>query len=501
MGFSRRGGTPPPRRGDPACLVCRTRPGGGAYGPCFHHRVRRPVGGPVVCGGRSRDRDHDGLSDRYEVKRSHTNPRKADTDGDALRDRFEVRRSHTNPRKKDTDGDGLTDGYEVKRSNTSALRQDTDRDGAADGMELLVGTDPRERARRRASSPRRSPPPPTPDLLPPETQSAGPVRHRHHGGASFTFLVGDGLDVQCRLDTGSMGELLLAQAAPGWRAARTRSTCAPPTPPATPTRHPPPAPGPWPCRRRTRPRPTPRSPGVPPARPRAVSQLRVQRVGGRHDLRVPPRRRNLGDAPLRRTTPGSPTARTPSRARHRRRPQHRHFTATRMWTVSARARRPDGELHLVAAEPAEPARDSPFTSTGTCRPRRARISGGTARPATTRSGPARPRAGPPNRLARRRSCCASPTRSAGSPRRPTPSPCRARPRRPRRGRGRRGVPDNSDQCPGTPAGTPVDSTGCPDEPAAHAARRVSGRVEHGCAGGDELSVLTPDLARSPRPGR
>jgi Bacterial TSP3 repeat len=74
---------------------------------------------PLSAEAAPRDRDHDHLSDRYEVKHSHTNPRLPDTDGDRLRDGFEVRHSHTNPRKKDTDGDGLTDGYELKHVNTS----------------------------------------------------------------------------------------------------------------------------------------------------------------------------------------------------------------------------------------------------------------------------------------------------------------------------------------------------------------------------------------------
>src|SRR5262245_11828110 len=37
-----------------------------------------------------RDLDHDGLSNRFELKRSHTKPRRADTDRDYLRDGFEV---------------------------------------------------------------------------------------------------------------------------------------------------------------------------------------------------------------------------------------------------------------------------------------------------------------------------------------------------------------------------------------------------------------------------
>ncbi len=158
---------------------------------------------PLSAEAAPRDRDHDGLSDRYEVKRSHTNLRKPDTDRDALRDGFEVRQSHTNPRKKDTDGDGLTDGYEVEQSNTSALRQDTDRDGTADGIELLVGTNPRERGKKKGVLPPPLPPPPTPDLLPPETQiNSGPSGTATSGGASFTFSSSEtGSTFECRLDT------------------------------------------------------------------------------------------------------------------------------------------------------------------------------------------------------------------------------------------------------------------------------------------------------------
>jgi hypothetical protein len=92
-----------------------------------------------------RDTDRDGLSNRYELKRSHTNPRRADTDRDRLRDRFELRRSRTNPRVRDTDGDGLGDGFEWKRSKTSPRRKDTDGDGYSDGVEVYVGGDPRKK--------------------------------------------------------------------------------------------------------------------------------------------------------------------------------------------------------------------------------------------------------------------------------------------------------------------------------------------------------------------
>ena len=92
---------------------------------------------------RRADTDRDGLRDRFELKRSHTNPRRKDTDRDGLRDRFELRRSHTNPRKADTDGDGLKDRFERRRSKTNPRRKDTDRDGYSDGVEVLLGSNPR----------------------------------------------------------------------------------------------------------------------------------------------------------------------------------------------------------------------------------------------------------------------------------------------------------------------------------------------------------------------
>jgi hypothetical protein len=138
-----------------------------------------------------RDTDHDGLSDRHELKRSHTNPRRADTDRDRLRDRFELRRSRTNPRVRDTDGDGLGDGFEWRRSKTSPRRKDTDGDGSSDGLEVYLGADPRKRQRLFVPAPLTSAPTPAPSSPPsgstaPESPTGGspaPPSPRPPGGS------------------------------------------------------------------------------------------------------------------------------------------------------------------------------------------------------------------------------------------------------------------------------------------------------------------------------
>ena len=68
----------------------------------------------------SRDRDGDGLRNRFERLRTHSNPRVADSDHDGLRDGREnpdhdglnnrqEQASHTDPHDGDTDGDGNHD--------------------------------------------------------------------------------------------------------------------------------------------------------------------------------------------------------------------------------------------------------------------------------------------------------------------------------------------------------------------------------------------------------
>jgi hypothetical protein len=92
----------------------------------------------------SGDRDGDGLTNAFEVNKSHTSPYRKDTDRDGipdgredpdhdgLRNRFE-QAAGTHPRKADTDGDGIRDGWE-----------DPDHDGLPNRREQDIGTNPRK---------------------------------------------------------------------------------------------------------------------------------------------------------------------------------------------------------------------------------------------------------------------------------------------------------------------------------------------------------------------
>jgi hypothetical protein len=149
--------------------------------------------------------------------------RKRDKDRDGLADRFEVRKTNTNPRKADTDRDGLTDGFEYKRSKTKPRRFDTDRDGMGDGLELLMARDPLKREKKdRGAVGTRDPvpaplepplplplpdPPPLPDILAPETTvTAGPTGTVAMGSASFDFTSSEADSTfECRLDNGPWG--------------------------------------------------------------------------------------------------------------------------------------------------------------------------------------------------------------------------------------------------------------------------------------------------------
>ncbi len=80
-----------------------------------------------------RDRDHDGMPDRWELKyhlKVNRNDANRDADHDGIDNRNEYR-EHTNPRKRDSDGDGIPDG-----------REDYDHDGLSNAAEDQTGNDP-----------------------------------------------------------------------------------------------------------------------------------------------------------------------------------------------------------------------------------------------------------------------------------------------------------------------------------------------------------------------
>src|SRR5436309_14359036 len=82
------------------------------------------------------DRDHDGMSDRWE-RIHHVNSPLVDPDHAGLRNRVEFR-AHTNPRRADTDHDGLADGAEL-RAGDDPRKRDSDGDGVRDGREKVGG--------------------------------------------------------------------------------------------------------------------------------------------------------------------------------------------------------------------------------------------------------------------------------------------------------------------------------------------------------------------------
>ena len=88
-----------------------------------------------------KDSDYDGILNRDERNRTHTNPYAADTDGDGLRDDEEIARG-TSPLFPDTDNDGLLDGDEVHRWATDPLKKYTDDDGLDDLEETVIGSSP-----------------------------------------------------------------------------------------------------------------------------------------------------------------------------------------------------------------------------------------------------------------------------------------------------------------------------------------------------------------------
>jgi Bacterial TSP3 repeat len=122
-----------------------------------------------------RDRDRDGLPDRWERRyklSTRRNSSHGDPDRDSLGNSSEYR-LHLNPRRWDTDGDGLSDGREVRTTGTDPRRKDSDGDGVPDGREVVLGSDPLDPS----STPKASgaiPPPeakPSPSILPPEPRA------------------------------------------------------------------------------------------------------------------------------------------------------------------------------------------------------------------------------------------------------------------------------------------------------------------------------------------
>jgi hypothetical protein len=129
--------------------------------------------------GAPRDRDHDGLPDRWERKYhlSIASPSaNRDPDRDRLTNRREMRR-RTHPRRADTDHDHLRDGAEVRRFDTNPRKPDTDGDRFWDGCELRSGTNPRRRrsrpARRCQKSLFRLDQPPSPGTGFPDASTTG----------------------------------------------------------------------------------------------------------------------------------------------------------------------------------------------------------------------------------------------------------------------------------------------------------------------------------------
>ncbi len=93
----------------------------------------------------SADTDSDGLSDRREIVDLGSNPLLADTDGDGLTDLRETEIG-TRPIDADSDDDGLSDGDELASPDSDPLRADTDGDGMGDGFERRHRLNPRDGA-------------------------------------------------------------------------------------------------------------------------------------------------------------------------------------------------------------------------------------------------------------------------------------------------------------------------------------------------------------------
>jgi Bacterial TSP3 repeat len=98
---------------------------------------------PAAAAASSTDPDKDGLPTAWEIKWSHTNPRKADSNGNGIPDGKEDPDKDTlnnrqeylagmKPRRADSDGDGIRDD-----------KEDTDKDGLKTKFEFTAGTKPK----------------------------------------------------------------------------------------------------------------------------------------------------------------------------------------------------------------------------------------------------------------------------------------------------------------------------------------------------------------------
>jgi hypothetical protein len=104
---------------------------------------------PAGAMAKSRDRDHDGLPDKWEHKfhlSTHHKSGKGDPDKDGLNNRGEFK-SKTNPRKADSDRDGINDANDdqdddgvdnrdEQSEGTNPCDRDSDDDGVHDGDEV-----------------------------------------------------------------------------------------------------------------------------------------------------------------------------------------------------------------------------------------------------------------------------------------------------------------------------------------------------------------------------
>lgn len=110
---------------------------------------------PAAALAKPKDRDRDGLPDRWEKRYDISTKAKSgkrDPDHDHLKNRREYK-LRLNPRRRDTDHDGLWDRAEVVKYKTNPRKIDTDGDGYKDGTEVKAKTDPRNAASHPSGAP------------------------------------------------------------------------------------------------------------------------------------------------------------------------------------------------------------------------------------------------------------------------------------------------------------------------------------------------------------